>query len=437
MSEISFDTGFPDVPVYDLSDSYSRFVSFTSNSQYPMHRWFRYKEGYSRDLVHLLLAERESNTITCLDPFGGSGTTALACSEIGLSCISIEVNPFVYSVAKSKLNTDYSKVALDDAVSRWLDAFRLEGFEEADIPAMKTISESGGRAKWLYHDETLKTLLRLRKSLKAVDEPYKNLFETTLASVSLDVGNTKKDGKCVRYKPHWQELHVTEQAVLDRLLASIKEIGKDIGRMEGKFQGRPKNGERLLLGSALDVLPSLKSDSVDAVVTSPPYLNTFDYTDVYMPELWLFGHVTSYGEVRELRKRTIRSHVQIPWDAKNPGLSDSIVDLIESISGDGESWNKSIPAMLAGYCHDMKQVFRELARIVRTGGNVFVVVGTSSYNHVHVPTDVILALIAKDSGFSLKEVRISRTFRRSSKQQGKLSAQLPPLRESILHLVRD
>ena len=83
---MSFDiySEFPDTRFYNLAKSYSDFIPFTVNSAYPVHRWYRFKEGYSRDLVHLLLGSVGRTAKACLDPFGGSGTTALACQQIGL-----------------------------------------------------------------------------------------------------------------------------------------------------------------------------------------------------------------------------------------------------------------------------------------------------------------------------------------------------------------
>jgi hypothetical protein len=64
---------FDGTAVYDVSQSYSSFVPFTVNSVYPIHRWYRFKEGFSRDLVHLLLGALGPKVRVCLDPFAGSG----------------------------------------------------------------------------------------------------------------------------------------------------------------------------------------------------------------------------------------------------------------------------------------------------------------------------------------------------------------------------
>ena len=75
---------FPNAQIYDLTQFYSKFVPFTVNSSYPVHRWYRLKEGFSRDLIHLIIGYTGSHIKTCLDPFAGSGTTPLACQEIGI-----------------------------------------------------------------------------------------------------------------------------------------------------------------------------------------------------------------------------------------------------------------------------------------------------------------------------------------------------------------
>ena len=70
----------------------------------PIHRWFRYSAGFSAEWVKWLLAERKDRELRVLDPFVGSGTTCLACDEMGIPSHGIEAHPFVHRVALAKLS---------------------------------------------------------------------------------------------------------------------------------------------------------------------------------------------------------------------------------------------------------------------------------------------------------------------------------------------
>jgi hypothetical protein len=93
------------LPALDVVGHTSNFLD---NIRLPVHRWFRYSAGFSAEWVKWLLAERDGGGLRVLDPFVGSGTTCLACDEMGVPSHGIEAHPFVHRVAQAKLsyNTD-------------------------------------------------------------------------------------------------------------------------------------------------------------------------------------------------------------------------------------------------------------------------------------------------------------------------------------------
>ena len=78
--------------------------NFLNNMRLPVHRWFRYSAGFSAEWVKWLLAERKGSDHRVLDPFVGSGTTCLACDEMGAPSYGLEAHPFVHRVARAKLS---------------------------------------------------------------------------------------------------------------------------------------------------------------------------------------------------------------------------------------------------------------------------------------------------------------------------------------------
>ena len=78
--------------------------NFLNNMRLPVHRWFRYSAGFSAEWVMWLLAERDGSDLRVLDPFVGSGTTCLACDEMGVPSHGLEAHPFVHRVARAKLS---------------------------------------------------------------------------------------------------------------------------------------------------------------------------------------------------------------------------------------------------------------------------------------------------------------------------------------------
>src|SRR5262245_22236609 len=88
--------------------------TFRGNLNSSRHAWLRLTPAYSVRLVKALLASRAGAEPPFLDPFCGTGTTLLSCSEQGLDCDSTDINPFLIWLARAKVDS-YSRRQLDAA----------------------------------------------------------------------------------------------------------------------------------------------------------------------------------------------------------------------------------------------------------------------------------------------------------------------------------
>ncbi len=149
--------------------------------------------------------------------------------------------------------------------------------------------------------------------------------------------------------------------------------------------------------------------SFSLCITSPPYLNTFDYTDIYRPELFLGKFVTNKQELYNLRLHTIRSHVQAKWSL--PTLNDFGFLYQETISQIKENqenlMHKSIPVMIQAYFEDMFNLLKQLRSKAKKNASLWIVVSNSAYAGIEVPVDLILGDIGSKAGWYLKEIVIS------------------------------
>ena len=108
------------------------------------------------------------------------------------------------------------------------------------------------------------------------------------------------------------------------------------------FSRRPKVNTRVQHGDARTI--SLDGQ-YDLSVFSPPYPNSFDYTDVYNVELWMLGYLSHYVENQELRRTTLASHVQILRDYHSaPAGSSTLTSAIQSLQDSRDLlWDPWIP----------------------------------------------------------------------------------------------
>lgn len=375
-----------------------------------------------------MLGEWARDARVIADPFGGSGTTALVASELGIKCHSTEVNPFVSSISLAKLELGYMQGETAKILKRIEEDFKRARQVQRPSGPNSLIASEG--TKGLFSEVVLDALLQILDTINLDENLHSRALACALAMASMECGNTVKDGKCVRYRPKWSSRTLSRDDVLHSFCRHAKLIEEDICVCSGGFSERSSNGGLLRSLGAPVFLKGLDDETIDAVVTSPPYLNSFDYTDVYMPELWLFGHVQSHEDVRALRQRTIRSHVQVPWAADAPIALPELDALVETIMSGWDHWNKNLEAMIFGYFADMKIVLENMARSLRAGGVAMIVVAESAYNGVRVPTGLFLSMIGRDVGLRLRQVRVTRLLQTSSKQTGAGFA--TPLREEVL-----
>ena len=209
-----------------------------------------------------------------------------------------------------------------------------------------------------------------------------------LLSIADKFANVKKDGGFLRYF----ERDKPEDS-LDYFRSTANDFANDIEKLH--FENQPI----FILGDARE-LP-VDNSSIDAIVTSPPYLNRYDYTRIYALELALMG--LSDDDVRSIRKNTLKSHVEA-IHRHNPDFSSTMLEKIEEELPKRKLSNPQIPKMVVGYFHDMAWNLKEVARVLKPGGFAAYIVGNCRFSGIHVEVDAIISQIAQSYGLEVRDL---------------------------------
>jgi len=130
----------------------------------------------------------------------------------------------------------------------------------------------------------------------------------------------------------------------------------------------------------------------------------------------------------------MRSHVNSKFDHSILNFNEK-VDLIADIISTFNVWNKNIPDMLRGYFDDMFELLKNLKQVLIKGAKYYIVVANSGYKGILVPTDLLIADIAKNLGYSVNNIFCARKIRSSSQQMQCLNVDYDNLmRESIIEI---
>ena len=186
------------------------------------------------------------------------------------------------------------------------------------------------------------------------------------------------------------------------------------------------------------------------ILTSPPYLNNYDYADRTRLETYFWGLYESWGEItREVRNRLIvAATTQICRSAMNgtlqcesikqvsPAIHAELTGIVSRLSAlrMQKGGRKSYDLLVSGYFEDMLKVIEGAHRVLRDGGRFILVLGDSAPYGVRVRTDEIMGRLARAVGFSDHTIEVLRT--RGGKWGHNSQRHKVSLRESILTITK-
>lgn len=409
-----------------------RAVSFQGNRQLPGFRWMKYKEGFSADLVEGLLAEVQPESV--LDPFAGLGTAPVIAAGRGLRATGIEIMPVGARAAQ--------------AIVRAANDLDRGAFRRAGARLLKQV-EAGGPApprhafphvpitQRAFPEETEAALARARQFLAAMrNRELARLLDFACMSVLESVSYTRKDGQYLRWdyrsgRP--LKSRVDKGTILpfaEALAERLRQMDTDIPALRTLYGG---GAPTLVLGSSLERLQDLPGDSVDLVITSPPYANRYDYTRTYALELaWLGYDRERFSDLRQdMLSATVenRSKERRLLDSYgDPALVRSALRMFREQGGvrevadilrdhRDELGNPQVIRLIEGYFLEMAVVICELSRVVRSGGVVAMVNDNVQYHGEEAPVDLILSDFAETVGFACESIRVLPRGKGNASQQ--------------------
>lgn len=380
----------------------------------PFQTWHHFKEAFAPELVARAVSESELDVRRCFDPFGGSGTSALACQFLGVHPVAMEVNPFLADIVIAKLcSYDLDHLIHDTGqVIRRVQA----GCESQRPPFLPvTFVEPGKDDRWLFDQCVADRVFQYLGAIDSLAElSHRRLFRTLLGGCLVQLSNVVVNGKGRRYRRNWRE-RTLDISDVDRAFSAA--AYRAIGEI-GHYSPRLCSDYSVAVGDCREILPT--EVKAELCVCSPPYPNSFDYTDIYNVELWMLGYLANRDANARLRESTLCSHVQVDRAYPAPPAGSEILnDALSRLRDEsGRLWNRRIPDMVAGYFSDMVGVLRGIAESLVTGGTAWIVIGDSRYAGVLIASARILEELMPQTGLTVESIEPCRSMRSSAQQGG-------------------
>ncbi len=378
----------------------ARSGTFVDNMSLPVHRWFRYSAGFAAPWVEQVLADwgiKPGQVV--LDPFVGSGTVPVVCDSIGVNSIGVEAHPVVARICKAKLLWEGNPGRVAHFAAEVLKRAQDRKPDVSSYPQL--IHRS-------FDTEALAALDSLKSAWSSLRDssPESELIWLALTAI---LRPTSRAGTA-----QWQYIlpNKTKKNVIHPLLAfqqQIEIIKLDLRWMQARAE---RSHAEIIAGDARTFAESMPQ-RVDAVITSPPYANNYDYADALRFEMTFWGDVTGWGDIHDtVRKYLIVSSSQhssreklktsdlLESDAVEP-IRDELGVVMEQLAKvrENHGGKKHYHTMIGAYCRDISLVLRQLRIACKPGSRMCWVIGDSAPYGVYCPIEKWIAELAMAAGF--------------------------------------
>ena len=349
-----------------------------------------------------IMASLTAKALTVLDPFCGSGTVLLEAALRGHSAIGIDVNPLARLISRVK-TTRLDVASLSRRADQTLSRARASrGNQGVDVLPAYWFLPAARRALVLSHLEVQRVAYRphrdfLRVCLSATVRQSSLADPSVAPPVRLSSAREKRAS--ARYARDLRRaFNVSSRTVHDSFRKSVE---SNIARMSELCHCK-NYGTARVLESAEAAATGLSAQSVDLIITSPPYCGAQKYVRSVRLEMLLLGF--DHAEIAEIDRRTLgteRLSVKNVDGRLDTPLSEANM-LIRRIA----QRNTTRALMAAEYICYLTRFAMECYRVLKRGGDAFVTFGTGHVAGIPVAWDRLFRAAAKGAGLRIVAVLV-------------------------------
>jgi DNA modification methylase len=377
-------------------------ATFADNMSLPIHKWYRYTAGFSASWVNQLIRQEKSNGRTrIIDPFAGSGTVLLESEFEGVESFGIEAHPYIYKIAKAKLDWNYPADKFKSEALKLLRKAKTKIILKTEFPKLIVSC---------YPIAIIQKLEALKQAWLETEqeEEIKNFnwfIITSILRITSPVGTAQ-----------WQYIQPTKtkSKVIDVFVAfeiKVNDMYLDMRRTQNRFANVI---DSKILNEDARNIQSIPDGWGDLVITSPPYANNYDYADATRLEMTFWGDINGWADLQDnVRKHLVRActqHVSKLADEVESIIESALLKPIQSelrvvyetlkLERLKHGGKKNYHFMIAAYFNDLAKVFHSLRRVTSENALMCFVIGDSAPYGIYVPVDKWLGELAISAGFS-------------------------------------
>lgn len=324
-----------------------------------------------------------------LDPMCGSGVVVRRAMDCGYQALGLDIDPLAVLMAK---------VWTTRVASTIHDSFGLELVDQAEkllgtrieLPWIDGCQETVDYIDFWFHPLQQQKIRALLAASRRLRGQKANLAKVALSRIII----TKTRGASLAADvSHSRPHRVRTVNNFDVFAAFLKSMARILRILRDE---PPGGGGRIRRGDAR-TLRGVKRGSIDAVVTSPPYLNAIDYLRGHKLALVWLGYTTQ--ELRMVKSQGIGASA--PYERR---MSCRLTEIVSTSSQD--KLPAGIERTVMSYVYDMSACLKQTWRVLCPDGYAVYVVSNSVLRGTEVDTAQIIVEVASDAGLQLEDCYI-------------------------------
>lgn len=365
-------------PIWAFADKTRKDTSYIT------HGYHRYPAKFIPQIVGPLIEKYTQKGNFVVDPFGGCGTTLVESKIRGRPSIGVDINPVAVLITKAKI-TPINPVKLEREFVNLKDRFGSYGAaQKIKVPVHKRIDY------WFKPEEKKKLSFIFSEILKLEDQNIRDFFccgfSNILKNCSIWLQKSNKPTRDLNKKPAEPFLAFLRQ--VKRMIRANTEFFNII-----QERGFLKTFCRVYCTDARKI--PVKNNSTSLIVTSPPYVTSYEYADLHQLSALWFEYIK---DLSDFRKRFIGTSYH---NKKELVLNSA---LAENIRDELTNKDEKTAEEVATYFSEMNQVFKEMRRILQKGGRTCIVIGNTCLKGVKILNAEVFTEQLQNTGFEIDDI---------------------------------
>lgn len=375
-------------------------LTFKYNKSFGRHGWLRLTPAYSVKMVEQIISELDYLPECVFEPFSGTGTTELVCSNRNIPAIAYDVNPFLVWLARVKCSV-YSPAVIEhlfESASRITAV--VSHITPCKYPPMYNIE------RW-WHSRQLNYLARIKAAMMVEkNSQVLDLLKIVFCRMVIALSNAAFNHVSTSFDDSEDSLDFTDEDGNYLLMSFCEMIANTISE-------QPKAKVIVEKRDSM-YIPAEMGGKYDTLITSPPYPNRISYIRELRPYMYWLDYIQTSDDASDLDWGTIggtwgaATSKLATWEKKTDLLPDYLFEIAGHIAA---ADNKSAGLManyVLKYFDDIAMHMRSVYDTIKDGGTVHYIVGNSSFYGNTVPSDDIYKSILSTVGFKDEKAVIVR-----------------------------